>query len=69
MNLMNDDNNSTENQDDSEREKKIEKRHIPPDITLSHKEAEAGSPCDNSGEEDPGAALEFLITEIDSGDR
>ena len=33
------------------------------DMTLSHKDAQAGSPADMSvgGEEDPGAALESLV--------
>lgn len=37
------------------------------DLTLSHKEAQAGSPADIAacGEEDNGSALEFLVTRDD----
>lgn len=67
MNVTNNTSNLQEIQDDRVNNKKIEQEHTP-DITLSHKEAKAGSPYDNSGDEDPGAALEFLVTEIDSVD-
>lgn len=38
------------------------------DMTLSHKDAQAGSPADVSvgGEEDPGAALESLVVTEDA---
>jgi hypothetical protein len=42
--------------------KTAEEEYCGPQVTLSHKEAKAGSPFDSSGEEDPGAALELLVT-------
>lgn len=42
--------------------KASEEEYFRSQVILSHKEAKAGSPFDSSGEEDPGAALEFLVT-------
>lgn len=64
MNVTDNTNNPQEIQDDQVKENKIEQGDAPSDITLSHKEAKAGSPYDNSGNEDPGAALELLITKL-----
>jgi len=68
MNVTDNTNNPQEIQDDQVKKNKIEQGDAPSDITLSHKEAKAGSPYDNSGDEDPGSALELLITKTDNDD-
>ncbi|MDO8345836.1 MAG: hypothetical protein Q7T48_21740 [Cellvibrio sp.] len=40
----------------------VEKENTAQQAILSHEDAEAGSPFDNTGDEDPGAALEFLVS-------
>ena len=48
-----------------ERDKRTPRQDGGRDITLSHKEAQAGSPDDSAvcGEEDIGVGLEFLVTD------
>jgi len=41
------------------------KKYTPRHIILSHKDAKSASPCGNTGDEDPGAALESLVAVID----
>lgn len=64
MNVINTTKNSRKKPDDPTDKGKTDGDDTPQDINLSQKDAEAGSPYENTGEEDPGAALECLVMKI-----